>query len=72
MIYKTPHDIRTNNDLQNTTWHRDKQCPTKHYMTEGQTMIYKILHDIVTKNDLKVLHDIVTNNSLQNYTWQMD
>jgi hypothetical protein len=24
MIYKTLHDIGTNNDLQNTTWNKDK------------------------------------------------
>ena len=41
MIYKTLHDIGTHNDLQNTTWHQDKQWSTKHYMTYGQTMIYK-------------------------------
>ena len=33
MIYKTLHDIGTNNDLKNITWHRDKQLSTKHYMT---------------------------------------
>jgi hypothetical protein len=60
MIYKTLHDIRTNYDLQNTTWYRDKQCPTKIYMTEWQTMIYKTLHDIRTNNDL------------QNTTWHSD
>jgi hypothetical protein len=40
MIYKTLHDIETNNDLQNTTW-------------QGQTMIYKTLHDIGTNYDLQ-------------------
>ena len=85
MIYKTLHDIGTHNDLQNTTWHQDKQWSTKHYMTygqtmiykkhymtSGQTMIYKTLHDIRTNNDLKTLHDIGTNNDLQNTTWHMD
>jgi hypothetical protein len=33
MIYNTLHDIGTNNDLQNTTWYRDKQLSTKYYMT---------------------------------------
>jgi hypothetical protein len=40
MIYKTLHDIETNNDLQSTTW-------------QGQTMIYKTLHDIRTNYDLQ-------------------
>jgi hypothetical protein len=52
MIYKTLHDIGTNNDLLNITWHKDKQWSTKHYMTYGQTMIYKTLHDIGKNNDL--------------------
>jgi hypothetical protein len=64
MIYKTLHDIGTNNDLQtlqdlwtnydlqNTTWNKDKLWSTKHYMTEGQMIIYKILYDIGTNNDL--------------------
>jgi hypothetical protein len=33
MIYKTLHDIGTKNDLQNTTWNKDKLWSTKHYMT---------------------------------------
>ena len=60
MIYKILHDIVTKNDLQRTTWHSDKQCPTKLYMTDGQTMIYKTLHDIGTNNDIK------------NTTWHRD
>ena len=53
IIYKILYDIETNNDLQNTTWHRDKQSFTKHYMTQRQTMICKTLHDIGTNNDLQ-------------------
>ena len=68
MIYKTLHDIGTDNDLQNTTWHRDKQSFTKHYMTQRQTMIYK--HYMIQGQTMiyKTVHDIETNNDLQNIT----